>query len=157
MAPTSKTGDGPLYILAAGGIVERQDHDARRIAVIRRRRYADRDGEPGDRVLPKGKLEPGESLEEAALREVGEETSCRAQITGPPLFCEYEVRGVPKVVAFFRMTSTGEKTDLDQSEVHAVDWLEPREALSALTYASERDLVARAYPELEVPDEEVGS
>ncbi len=75
--------DGPkLFVVAsrgkhtsAGGLV----FDRRgRVALVRERKRS------GARrwTLPKGKLEPGESLEEAALREVHEEAGVRARITG---------------------------------------------------------------------------
>lgn len=65
-------------------------------------------------VLPKGKVEPGEGLEDAALREVREETNIRAEIVGPAGETEYvyrsEVTGetVAKVVHWFAGTIEGE-------------------------------------------------
>ena len=53
-------------VLAAGGVVVRDD----KIAVVHRPKY-------DDWSLPKGKLDPGEGFEAAALREVEEETGLR--------------------------------------------------------------------------------
>ena len=138
----------PSHILAAGGIVERHDGDTV-VAVIHRTRYQDRRGTPGDWVLPKGKVRRGETLAEAAQREVQEETGCRATIVGPALFSEYEAEGVPKVTVFFLMAFAEEVAAPDGSEVQAVHWLSPAEALAQLTYASERTVLAQAFPELE--------
>ncbi len=57
---------------AAGGVVVRSAADGPEVCVVHRPRY-------GDWTLPKGKLDPSESFEQAALREVEEETgfACR--------------------------------------------------------------------------------
>jgi 8-oxo-dGTP diphosphatase len=140
----------PKPILAAGGLLERTDEDGRlRIAIVHRTRYQDRSGKPGDWVLPKGKQEPGESLEATAVREVEEEVGVRGRIVGPSFPCEYEAKGVPKVVVFFRVvpekTSPPAPTEIDKTEVQAVVWLEPREALERLTYPKEREVLRQAY------------
>ena len=137
-------------ILAAGGLLERTDdagNDPVQIAIIHRHRYQDRDGAVGDWVLPKGKQEPGETLEATAEREVCEETGMRARIVGPAYPSHYHVNGVPKVVVFFRMAEVdpGDSHEIDTSEVQEVVWLEPRAALQRLTYESERDIVRDAY------------
>lgn len=143
MAKSSKTPD---VVVAAGGLLERvDDAGAVRIAVLHRTRYRDRHGGAGDWVLPKGKLAPGETLEEAALREVAEETGRRPRIVGPSFPCRYTAAGKPKVVTFFRMTDEGVGPALDVSEVIDVVWLAPREALERLTYDTERAVVAQAY------------
>ncbi|MGB2603427.1 MAG: NUDIX domain-containing protein, partial [Candidatus Sulfotelmatobacter sp.] len=60
-------------ILAAGGVLSRQTPaGGDEVLVVHRKRY-------GDWTLPKGKLKPGESFAAAALREVAEETGCRAR------------------------------------------------------------------------------
>jgi 8-oxo-dGTP pyrophosphatase MutT (NUDIX family) len=82
--------------VAAGGLVERSMSERTVLALVRRTRY-------GDWVLPKGKSDGDETLEETALREVREETGCEARITGPGYTIEYLVGRVPKVVTFFRM------------------------------------------------------
>ena len=69
MAPSSK------FKLAAGGLVERTLPGGIHLAVVRRTRY-------GDWVLPKGKPDDDESIEQTALREVMEETGCHARIVG---------------------------------------------------------------------------
>ena len=136
------------YGLAAGGLVERSSPDGLRIAVVHRTRYSDRQGGAGDWVLPKGKPDRGESIEETAVREVKEETGCTARITGPGFRSEYLVRGVPKVVTFFRMKCLASGSTIDATEVREVVWLTPREALERLTYDTERAVLGEAYPEL---------
>ena len=134
------------HISAAGGLLERQTPDGLRIAVLRRTRYEDRDGNVGDWVLPKGKTEPGEALEETALREVEEETGCAALLSGPSFQIAYSVDGAPKEVSFFRMKFAGEVGEPDADEVAEVVWLTPAEALERLTYETERQVVRDAYP-----------
>ena len=67
---------------AAGGVVVRDGE----VVVVHRPRYE-------DWTLPKGKLDPGETLEEAALREVEEETGLRCRLVRelPPV--AYRDRG----------------------------------------------------------------
>ncbi len=133
-------------LVAAGGLLERQTPGGLRIAVCRRTRYLDREGRVGDWVLPKGKVEPGETLEETALREVEEETGCSARLTGSSYPTEYSVGGMPKAVSFFRMEFTAEVGEHDASEIAEVVWLTPSEALGQLTYETERQVVRDAYP-----------
>jgi 8-oxo-dGTP pyrophosphatase MutT (NUDIX family) len=82
---------GPVR--AAGGVVRR----AGEIAVVHRPRY-------GDWTLPKGKVEPGESDEECALREVEEETGLRCALVGELGVTRYaDEGGRPKTVRFFEL------------------------------------------------------
>jgi 8-oxo-dGTP diphosphatase len=115
---------------------------------VHRTRYSDRQGGDGDWVLPKGKPDAGETIEETALREVQEETGCTARIVGPGFRSEYLVRDTPKVVTFFPMECVDHGATVDATEVREVVWLTPREALERLTYDTERAVLGEAYPEL---------
>lgn len=55
--------------------------------------------------LPKGKLEPGETFPDAALREVAEETGCRARLGEFAGYTPYRVRRGPKLVLFWHMVA----------------------------------------------------
>ena len=84
-------------IEAAGGVVMRRGPEETEIAVVHRPRY-------DDWSFPKGKLDPGETFEEAALREVREETGLICRL-GPELaFAHYDDnKGRPKVVRYWLM------------------------------------------------------
>jgi len=124
-------------IFAAGGIVWKETQEGRKVAVIRRSRY-------DDWSLPKGKLKEKETWEEAAVREVKEETGCDARITGFAGSASYEVKGVPKIVLFFTMETVRESALTDFSEVKEVLWFSPEEALKKLDYEAERALLSKA-------------
>jgi len=125
-------------ILAAGGVLWRTAPDgSRRVAVISRSRY------PGERSLPKGKLEKGESFEEAAVREIAEETGCEARIVGFVGSVDYWVKKRPKVTVFFDMRLVKETPFKPNAEVNALDWADPEEALSTLSYELERKILRR--------------
>ena len=128
------------YKLAAGGLVERAMPGGVHLAVVRRTRY-------GDWVLPKGKPDQGESIEQTALREVMEETGCQARIIGRGFSIEYPVGRATKVVTFFRMEFVTDGFDIDPDEIREVVWLTPRSALERPTYETERSVVRQAYRE----------
>jgi 8-oxo-dGTP diphosphatase len=124
---------------AAGGVVERVMNGGVCVAVVRRTRY-------GDWVLPKGKPDGDESVEETALREVREETGCDVRIVGERYSIEYFVGRAVKVVTFFRMEYLADGLTIDASEIQDVAWLPPAEAVARLTYETERSIVRQAYP-----------
>jgi 8-oxo-dGTP diphosphatase len=115
---------------AAGGVVLRDG----RLAVVHRPRY-------DDWSLPKGKLDPDESFEDAALREVEEETGLRCRLVRELPAVEYEVRGRPKLVRYWAMEVSDETPFVPNEEVDEVRWLEPQEALALLTYDRDREPV----------------
>jgi 8-oxo-dGTP diphosphatase len=115
---------------AAGGVVLRDG----RVAVVHRPRY-------DDWSLPKGKLDPGESFEEAALREVEEETGLRCRLVRELPAVKYDVRGRLKVVRYWAMEVVDETPFVPDDEVDDVRWLEPQEALALLTYDRDREPV----------------
>ena len=117
-------------VQAAGGVVLRDG----RLAVVHRPRY-------DDWSLPKGKLDPGESFEEAALREVEEETGLRCRLVRELPAVEYEVRGRPKLVRYWAMEVEDDTPFVPNDEVDEVRWLEPGEALALLSYDRDREPV----------------
>ena len=120
-------------IRAAGGVVRRDGL----IAVVHRPQH-------GDWSLPKGKLEPEEDDATAAVREVREETGRDAVIEQDLGTVSYEVAsGRPKTVRWYLMTASAAATDL-ADDVDAVRWLAPENVEEILTYATDRDVLARA-------------
>jgi 8-oxo-dGTP diphosphatase len=118
---------------AAGGVVVRGG----RVLVVHRPRY-------DDWTFPKGKLDPGESFEDAALREVEEETGVRCSLGRELPATRYEVRGRPKLVRYWLMAPEGETDFVPNDETDDVRWVTPDEARAMLTYDHDRDLLAAA-------------
>lgn len=106
-------------------------------------------------TLPKGMIERGETPEQAALREVREESGLAGRIVAPLLQTHYSfytagrtVR-VSKTVHFFLVECTGGDIERHDGEVSAVAWFPLRDALSTLAYRGEREVARRAISELE--------
>ena len=124
-------------VRAAGGVVARDGL----IALVHRPRY-------DDWSLPKGKLDDGESFEEAALREIEEETGIRARLVRELPETQYEVRGRPKVVRYWLMEVESDPGFVANDEVDELRWLAPAEAADALTYPHDAELVREAAERL---------
>jgi 8-oxo-dGTP diphosphatase len=134
------TGDripsGPMAepeVLAAGGLLVRDDG---RVAVVHRPRY-------DDWSLPKGKLDPGESFEDGARREVWEETGVRGRIREELRPVEYvDRKGRDKLVRWYRMDVDGEPDEfVPNDEIDELRWLTPAEALDLVDYDHDRALL----------------
>jgi 8-oxo-(d)GTP phosphatase len=123
-------------IEAAGGVVLRDGADGREVLVVHRVRY-------DDWSLPKGKLDPDETAEAAAVREVEEETGVTATLGQPLGSSHYEVNGRPKRVRWFRLhLVAGDPSQRPaDAEVDRAAWWPVDVALAGLSYAHERRLL----------------
>ena len=117
-------------IHAAGGVVMRDGQ----VAVVHRPRY-------DDWTLPKGKLDSGESFEDAALREVEEETGLRGILVRELPATTYHAGGRPKVVRYWLMDVEHEASFVPNDETDQLRWVTPDEALRLLTYDRDRDVL----------------
>lgn len=105
--------------------------------------------------LPKGLVESHESLEEAALREVREETGLTGEIVGKIGQIDYWFYWRPKetrfhkFVHFFLVRHTGGNEAMHNWEIEEVAWFPIKEALGKLTYKSERDILEKAETMME--------
>ena len=119
-------------VRAAGGLVARDDQ----VLLVHRPRY-------DDWSLPKGKLDDGESWEDAALREVREETGVRARLGAELPSVHYtDSKGRPKTVRYWIMEPEDIAAFAPNEEVDELAWLDANEAVQRLTYPHDRDLVA---------------
>ena len=125
-------------VLAAGGIVLRQEQPPR-IAVVRLRKR-------NEWVLPKGKLDTGETPRDAAEREVLEETGHDVSVHEFLGTLVYESGGRSKVVHYWRMETNGGQAYELMDDVGAVDWLPLEAAVERLSHVYERAFLANVGP-----------
>ena len=109
------------------------------IAVVRLRKR-------NEWVLPKGKLDDGETPRDAAEREVLEETGHDVSVHEFLGTLVYESGGRFKVVHYWRMETSGEPTHELMDDVRAVDWLPLDAAVERLSRAYERAFLANVGP-----------
>ena len=133
---------------SAGGVVVNDANEV--VVIVTTRRSAD-----GSKVLalPKGHPDGAESPVQAALREVREEAGVEAEVVGSLGEVRYWYqrggRRIAKVVEFFLLRYvSGDVRDHDHEVEHA-DWIPATQAVKALTYAGERDMVRQAVSRLE--------
>jgi len=122
-------------IRAAGGVVVREREGGLEVATVHRPRY-------DDWSLPKGKLLSGEEWEAGALREVEEETGLRCELGEELESVSYlDRKGRRKLVRYWLMRPVEGEFEPGE-EVDELRWLGLEEAVSELTYAHDRRLVA---------------
>lgn len=138
MAPTA------LEETSAGGLVV--DEHGRGAVIARTNRR-------GRRVwcLPKGHVEAGETFEDAAVREVGEETGITGRVLAPlgviDFYFTEEHRLIHKTVHHYLLQAVGGELSTEDIEVDEVEWVPVEDLAARLDFADERDLVS-AVPEL---------
>jgi 8-oxo-dGTP diphosphatase len=117
-------------VKAAGGVAVRSG----KVAVIHRPKY-------DDWTFPKGKLDPGEDFDDAALREVWEETGLRCTLGRELPSTHYEdSKGRPKVVRYWLMEPQSGEFEPNE-EVDELRWLDPGEARRLLSFDRDRELL----------------
>jgi len=103
--------------------------------------------------LPKGAVSEGETTEQAALREVQEETGLEAAIVKPLDTIEYYFRGsgtlIRKRVDFYLMNYVSGTLTPQLSEVDDVQWVELSEAIQRASFDSEKKLLEMALADVE--------
>lgn len=124
-------------IKAAGGLLWRETKRGRELAIVHRPYY-------DDWVLPKGKLDEGEGWEQAAVREVVEETCCTAELGDYAGCVSYLVNDKPKLVLFWHMSLLEEREFVPDNETDRLRWFTVDEVLEKLDYATERTLISRS-------------
>jgi 8-oxo-dGTP pyrophosphatase MutT (NUDIX family) len=122
-------------------------------------RRRERDGRTW--TLPKGTPDPGETIEQTAIREVSEETGLEVHITGPLDLIQYTFvqsgTRIHKTVHYFLMEPIGGDLTRHDREFDQVRWIDFDEAPSLLTFETERALVAHAADHLAAPPAERAS
>jgi 8-oxo-dGTP pyrophosphatase MutT (NUDIX family) len=132
---------------SAGGVVFRKTGQGYEIVAVNRARHS-------DWSLPKGHLEEGETREQAALREVKEETGLDARIIEPIGEVVYFFRRpkgalVRKSVFHFLLEATNYDFSGPNWEVAEARWIAIEQAHTLLTYQNDLEIVGKARAMLE--------
>jgi 8-oxo-dGTP pyrophosphatase MutT (NUDIX family) len=128
--------------LSAGGVVVR---DGQVIVIVPTRR-----GAQGQKVLglPKGHVDPGETAEQAATREVREEAGVDADLVEKlgdvRYFYQRDGQRIFKMVRFFLFDYRSGRVEDHDDEVEEARWMPLEDAVTALSYRGEREMVQRA-------------
>jgi 8-oxo-dGTP diphosphatase len=128
-------------VYAAGGVVWRVVEGKLRILLIHRTKYR-------DITLPKGKVDPGETLPETAAREIHEETGIKVSLGAPVGVSRYRLPSKrQKVVHYWaaEATDTAIRTSsfVPNREIAALEWRSPKKALRLLSYPVDVDILER--------------
>jgi len=131
---------------SAGGVVV---HDGQVAVIVPRKR-----GPQGERVLglPKGHPDGDESAEQAAAREVREETGLQVELLAPLGEIAYTHRRagrtVDKRVRFYLFAYRSGRLEDHDEEIEEARWMPLQEAARALTFEGEREIVRRAISQM---------
>ncbi len=127
--------------VSAGGVVAKRVDGRIQVALVG-------DTQRDAWYLPKGGLNQGETIEQAALREVNEETGLDVNMIGPIRDIEYWffARGarVHKKVHYFLMEPTGGDFSRRDQENDRAGWFDLDDALAAMSYENEAEVVREA-------------
>lgn len=128
-----------LYESSCGAVVYRMEQGKRKFLLIRNRRSA-------HWGFPKGHVEPGETSEETAIREVLEETGLHIKIL--PGFLkksDYTIQGkIEKSVHIFLARTEEIKYTLQEEEIEECGWFSYEKALNVLNYENDKIILNEA-------------
>lgn len=132
---------GIKRVFSAGGIIIRDFDGEKKVLVAQHSKHKGWD-------FPKGHIELGESAQQAAVREVEEETGVRAEIIEKVGATEYfyweEGSKVLKTVVYFLMKYEGEGEATTAFEISDMVWLRPEEVEAKLTFKDTKELWKKA-------------
>lgn len=129
-------------VLAAGAVVWRMVDGKARVLVVHRPVHK-------DVSLPKGKVDPGESLPQTAVREILEETGLSVTLGAPLGTAEYTMttNGRDKVVHYWSVEVHDHQIEvakfIPNAEISQLEWLPIKAAIQKLSYAHDREIVDR--------------
>ncbi|MBB5632791.1 8-oxo-dGTP diphosphatase [Cryobacterium mesophilum] len=135
------SSSNPDVVLAAGAVCWRIVKGTVKVLLVHR-------DDRADVSLPKGKVDPGETLPQTAVREIEEETGLRVALGAPLGSIEYSLGGGrQKIVHYWaaEVTSTARanSTFAPNSEIAAVEWLPLDRAKKALSYERDKEVLDR--------------
>lgn len=142
---------------SAGGVVYRRTTSGAYLIQMIQDRF-------GKLTLAKGKLEPGETIEQAALREIQEETGVTGQIIAPLTETRYQYNHakygtVQKEVYYYLVEYVDGETQAQIEEINDVQWLDPREAWTRhlqTGYENNREVLRLALVQLGLSGADLG-
>jgi 8-oxo-dGTP pyrophosphatase MutT (NUDIX family) len=124
----------------AGAIVVRPGKTEPRVLLVTARRN------PGNWIFPKGHVEAGERLPDAAVREADEEAGVDGEVVGPAGSISFDLGSDSYRVQYFVLVTT----DLgEEREGRRFRWCRYKQALRRLTFEETRELLREAWPRIQ--------
>lgn len=126
-------------VYAAGCVVWRKIDGKMHILVVHRTQY-------GDVTIPKGKVDPGESLPQTAVREIAEETGLQVTLGVPLGISRYTLAsGKEKIVHYWAAKATDaaiqRSTFVPNAEIAALEWVSLKQARTYLSYEPDVEIL----------------
>ncbi|MHA7277821.1 NUDIX hydrolase [Arthrobacter sp. Hz1] len=131
-AVASPPEDAAPSVIAAGAICWRKEQGHLEVLLIHRPQYS-------DWSWPKGKIDPGETTPECAVREVEEEVGLRISLGIPLGSTRYPVASGPKVVYYWAAHTERAVVRPDGKEVDEFSWVTPTRAVELLTNPTDQE------------------